>query len=67
MPTTDGCELVLSLYTQPEPEHRMILDVLRLKLPAQPSLRISATDIPGQASSFICQLLRAERDTPSGR
>ena len=25
MPTTDGRELVLSRYTQPEPEHRMLL------------------------------------------
>jgi transposase len=41
VPTTDGRELVLSRYTQPEPEHRMILDLLRLKLPAQPPPRIS--------------------------
>lgn len=45
VPTTDGRELVLSRYTQPEPEHRMILDLLHLKLPAQPPPRISVKQI----------------------
>jgi transposase len=43
LPTTDGRELTLSRYTQPEPEHRMLLDQLRLSLPAQPPPRITAT------------------------
>jgi hypothetical protein len=30
LPTTDGRELTLSRYTQPEPEHRMLLEQLRL-------------------------------------
>ena len=34
LPTTDGRELTLSRYTQPEAEHRMLLDQLRLSLPA---------------------------------
>jgi hypothetical protein len=38
LPTTDGRELTLSRYTQPEPEHRMLLDQLRLSLPSQPPL-----------------------------
>ncbi|WP_444815074.1 hypothetical protein [Variovorax brevis] len=33
VPTTDGRELVLSRYTQPEADHRMLLDLLRLKCP----------------------------------
>ncbi len=33
VPTADGRQLVLSRYTQPEPEHRALLDLLRLKLP----------------------------------
>jgi transposase len=45
VPTTDGRELVLSRYTQPESEHRMILDLLHLKLPAQPPPRITAKHI----------------------
>lgn len=42
VPTSDGRELVLSRYTQPEPDHRMLLDLLRLKLPAQPPPKITA-------------------------
>jgi len=42
VPTTDGRELVLSRYTQPEVDHRMLLDLLRLKLPDQPPPKITA-------------------------
>ena len=42
LPTTDGRELTLSRYTQPEPEHRMLLDQLRLSLPGQPLPKITA-------------------------
>lgn len=42
LPTTDGRELTLSRYTQPEAEHRMLLDQLRLSLPAQPPPKITA-------------------------
>ena len=42
LPTTDGRELVLSRYTQPEAEHRMLLDRLRLSLPSQPPPKITA-------------------------
>jgi Transposase DDE domain len=35
VPTTDGRELRLTRYTEPEPELRLILDKLRLNLPAQ--------------------------------
>jgi len=37
LPATDGRELTLSRYTQPEVEHRMLLDPLRLSLPSQAS------------------------------
>ncbi len=43
VPTSDGRELVMARYTQPLPEHRMLLDQLRLTLPAQPPLKISAS------------------------
>ena len=42
LPTTDGRELTLSRYTQPEPEHRILLDQLRLSLPSQPPPKITA-------------------------
>jgi transposase len=41
LPTTDGRELTLSRYTQPEAEHRMLLDRLRLNLPCQPPPKIT--------------------------
>jgi transposase len=42
LPTTDGRELVLTRYTEPEPELRLLLDKLRLALPAQPPPKIIA-------------------------
>ncbi len=42
IPTTDGRRLTLSRYTQPEPEHRVLLDALALQLPAQPPPKITA-------------------------
>jgi transposase len=45
VPTADGRLLVLSRYTQPEPEHRVLLDLLRLKLPEQPPPKITARQI----------------------
>ena len=54
IPTTDGRELVLSRYTQPEPEHRVLLDQLRMTLPEQPPPKITATqarkNTPGVAA-----------------
>jgi hypothetical protein len=45
LPTSDGRELTLSRYTQPEPEHRMLLEQLRLDLPRQPPTKITAAQI----------------------
>ena len=45
LPTTDGRELTLSRYTQPEPEHRMLLEQLRLDLPRQPPPKITAASV----------------------
>jgi Transposase DDE domain len=49
VPTTDGRELVLTRYTEPEPELRLLLDALKLVLPAQPQPRITAE--PGQSAT----------------
>jgi hypothetical protein len=42
VPTTDGRELSLTRYTQPEPELKLLLDKLKLTLPAQAPRKISA-------------------------
>jgi hypothetical protein len=40
LPTTDGREIVLTRHTQPEPELELLIDRLRLTLPAQPPPKI---------------------------
>ena len=45
VPTTDGRELSLTRYTQPEPELKLLLDKLRLTLPAQPPPKITAAEL----------------------
>jgi Transposase DDE domain len=42
IPTTDGRELQLTRYTQPEPELTLLLNNLKLSLPAQPPPKITA-------------------------
>jgi len=43
VPTTDGRELSLTRYTQPEPDLKLLLDKLKLTLPAQAPPKISPT------------------------
>jgi transposase len=45
IPTTDGRELVLTRYTQPEPELTLLLQKLALELPAQPPPKITARPV----------------------
>src|SRR5207244_2474334 len=40
LPTTDGREVILTRYTQPEPEQKVLLEQLKLKLPEQPPPKI---------------------------
>jgi transposase len=42
LPTTDGRELLLTRYTQPEPELQLLLSRMNLVLPAQPPPKITA-------------------------
>ncbi len=42
LPTTDGREIVLPRYTQPEPELQLLISRLKLRLPAQPPPKITA-------------------------
>jgi hypothetical protein len=44
IPTTDGRELQLTRYTQPEPDLRLLLQQLKLVLPEQPPPKITAAD-----------------------
>jgi hypothetical protein len=46
LPTTDGRELVLTRYTEPEPELNLLLNKLKLDLPAQPSPKITVAPVP---------------------
>jgi hypothetical protein len=41
VPTTDGREIVLTRYTEPEPELKLLLGELKLELPAQPPPKIT--------------------------
>lgn len=45
LPTTDGRQLVLSRYTQPEKDLQLLLTQLKLTLPEQPPPRIRAADL----------------------
>ena len=42
LPTTDGRTIVLSRYTEPEPDLSLLLDRLRIRLPQQPPPRVYA-------------------------
>ena len=48
IPTTDGREVLLTRYTQPEQELELLLEQLKLSLPSQPPPKISS---PQRASS----------------
>jgi transposase len=42
LPTTDGRTVILSRYTEPEPDQRLLLQSLKLDLPDQPPPKITA-------------------------
>jgi transposase len=46
IPTTDGREVILTRYTQPEPELTLLLEKLNMILPAQPPPKITAPPAP---------------------
>lgn len=45
LPTTDGREIVLTRYTQPEPELKLLIDRLKLTLPPQQPPKITSADL----------------------
>jgi hypothetical protein len=48
VPLADGRELVMPRYTQPEHEHRLVLEKLGWDLPPQPPPRIRRSQVPGR-------------------
>lgn len=50
VPTTDGRELVMTRTTQPEPELQLLLDKLKLQLPAQPPPKITTAQLASTAA-----------------
>lgn len=50
IPTTDGRELSLTRYTQPEPEIKLLLEKLKLALPAQAPPKITAEEVARAAA-----------------
>lgn len=48
LPTTDERTVVLSRYTQPETDVQLLLQRLKLELPAQPPPKITGPKPPGQ-------------------
>lgn len=50
LPTTDGRTVILTRYTQPEVEHKMLLEKLKLILPEQPPPKITRSQLPADTS-----------------
>ena len=46
LPTTDGREIILTRYTEPERDLRLLVDRMNLALPAQPPPKIAAAALP---------------------
>jgi transposase len=46
LPTTDGREIILTRYTEPEPDLRLLIGRMNLCLPTQPPPKIAAPALP---------------------
>jgi hypothetical protein len=53
LPTTDDRIVILSRYTHPETDVQLLLQRLRLELPAQPPPKITAPKPPGENGSVV--------------
>jgi transposase len=53
LPTTDERTVILSRYTQPETDVQMLLQRLKLELPAQPPPKITGSTPPSQTGSVV--------------
>ena len=45
LPTTDAREVILTRYTQPEPDQQLVLEKLKLKLPDQSPPKITSSQV----------------------
>jgi hypothetical protein len=53
LPTTDGRTVMLSRYTQPETDVQLLLERLKLELPAQPPPKITGSKPSGDSGSLV--------------
>jgi hypothetical protein len=53
LPTTDKRTVILSRYTQPGTGVQLLLQRMKLELPAQPPPKITASMPPGQTGSVV--------------
>ena len=58
LPTSDGRWLIMPRYTEPEPQHLMLLEQMKLNLPAQPPPRIHSgkllmSDAPPKPAAVV--------------
>lgn len=53
LPTTDERTVILSRYTQPETDVQLLLEQLKLQLPAQPPPKIVRAKTPGDSGSVV--------------
>jgi Transposase DDE domain len=53
LPTTDGRTVVLTRYTQPEVDQKLLLEKLKLTLPDQPPPKITAAQIPKAEGAVV--------------
>ena len=49
LPATDGRTIVLARHTEPEPDQAILLQQMKMRLPAQPPPRIAPTNVPAAA------------------
>ena len=50
LPTTDGRRVILTRYTHPEPDQQMLIEKLKLVLPAQPPPKITIPQVAVEGS-----------------
>jgi transposase len=53
LPTTDGRTLILTRYTEPNPDHKLLIHKLNLTLPPQPPPRITAAGLIGSNLTLV--------------
>jgi transposase len=71
LPTTDGRRLILSRYTQPDQDQRLLLHQLKLTLPKQPPPRLAVTTLipnePYVVPTFLSQERKIRHLRPKNR